>query len=103
MSDSVVVYVGRTNIVTVGLGIDVSKDVITSEIRTQSGTLIATWDVEFDGDGTDGELVLTLDDTVTTPIQYTSGLMDLKRVIGAEPVSVFIDALEVEFRKVVTQ
>jgi hypothetical protein len=103
MSDTVVVYKGRTNIVTVSLGIDVSRDVITSEIRTESGTLITTWNVVFDSDGTDGELILTLDNSVTGNIQYTSGLMDLKRVIGAEPVSVFIDALEVEFRNVVTQ
>jgi hypothetical protein len=103
MSDTVVVYKGRTNIVTVSLGIDVLRDVITSEIRTESGTLITTWNVVFDSDGTDGELILTLDNSVTGNIQYTSGLMDLKRVIGAEPVSVFIDALEVEFRNVVTQ
>lgn len=103
MSDKIIVYKGRTNIVQVSLGFDASGDVITSEIRTPSGTLIATWTVAFDGDGTDGELVLTLDNSATTGILYTSGLMDLKRMLGTEPVSVFDEALEVEFRNVVTQ
>lgn len=103
MSDTIVVYKGRTNIVTVNLGIDVSSDTITSEIRTASGTLIATWTVAFDGDGTDGELILTLDNSVTSAITYPSGLMDLKRMMGGEPVSVFDESLEVEFREIVTQ
>jgi hypothetical protein len=103
MSDKIIVYKGRTNIITVSLGFDASNDVITSEIRTASGTLIATWAVAFDGDGTDGELVLTLDNSATSGIQYTSGFMDLKRLIGAEPVSVFDEPVEVEFRAVVTQ
>lgn len=102
-SDTIIVYKGRTNIITVSLGFDVSDDVITSEIRTQSGVLIATWTVVFDGDGTDGELILTLDNTVTNGITYPTGLMDLKRMQSGEPVSVFDEALEVEFREIVTQ
>ena len=103
MSDTLVVYKGRTNIITVSLGIDVSGDVITSEIRTASGTLIATWTVVFDSDGTNGELILTLDNSVTTSITYPSGLMDLKRLTGGEPIAVFDNPLEVEFRETVTQ
>jgi hypothetical protein len=103
VSDKVIVYKGRTNIIGVSLGFDASSDVITSEIRTESGALIATWAVTFDGDGTDGELVLTLDNSATGNIQYTSGKMDLKRMLGSEPVSVFDEPLEVEFRNVVTQ
>lgn len=103
MSNTIVVYKGRTNIVTVSLGFDVSRDIITSEIRTASGTLIATWGVVFDGDGTDGELILTLDNSVTSPITYTTGLMDLKRMSSGEPLSVFDAPLEVEFREIVTQ
>jgi hypothetical protein len=102
MSDKLVVYKGRTNVITVSLGIDVSGDTITSEIRTLSGTLILTWVVTFDSDGTDGELVLTLDDSATGSIAYPSGLMDLKRVTGGEPISVIDKAIEVEFRNVVT-
>lgn len=102
MSNTIVVYKGRTNVITVSLGIDVSLDTITSQIRTQSGVLIATWGVVFDSDGTDGELVLTLDNSVTTGIAYPSGLMDLKRLSGGEPISVIDKSIEVEFRDVVT-
>lgn len=102
MSDAIVVYKNRTNKVTVSLGIDVSDDTITSEIRTQSGVLIATWDVAFDSDGTDGQLVLTLDNADAADIDYTTGLMDLKRVSGGEPYSVFDKPVEVEFRDTVT-
>jgi hypothetical protein len=102
MSNLVIVHKGRTNVVTVSLGIDVSGDIITSEIRTESGVLIVAWGVAFDSDGTDGELVLTLDDSVTVDIAYPTGLMDMKRVSGGEPYNVFDSPLEVEFREVVT-
>lgn len=102
MSDTVVVYKNRTNIVPVSLGFDVSGDTITSEIRTASGELIATWLVEFDGDGTDGELILTLDDSDTDAIAYSTGLMDLKRISNGEPLAIFDKPLEVEFRDVIT-
>jgi hypothetical protein len=102
MSNTVVVYKDRTNIMTVSLGIDVSGDVLTSEIRTESGLLIATWDVAFDGDGTDGELVLTLDDSAVSSITYFTGLMDIKRVSGGEPFPGFDKPVEVEFRETIT-
>lgn len=102
MSDKLVVYKDRTNIVPVSLGIDVSGDTITSEIRTESGTLIATWGVVFDSDGTDGELILTLDDSAVSSIAYPSGLMDLKRSSSGEPLAVFDKPIEVEFRESVT-
>ena len=102
MSDAVIVYKNRTNIITVSLGINVSGDTITSEIRTESGVLIATWGVVFDSDGTNGELILTLDNTITANISYSSGLMDIKRVSGGEPIAVFDNPIEVEFRSTVT-
>lgn len=98
----VVVYKNRTNIIPVSLGIDVSDDTITSEIRTTSGTLIATWAVTFAGDGTDGELIFTLDNSAVSSITYPTGLMDIKRVSGGEPLPVFDRPLEVEFRDAVT-
>jgi hypothetical protein len=103
MSNTIIVHKGRTNIVTASLGIDVSGDLITSEIRTESGTLIAEWEVDFDGDGKDGELILKLDDLITAAITYSSGLMDIKRVSGGEPINVFDKPLEVEFRETITQ
>lgn len=102
MSDTLVVYKDRTNIITASLGINVSGDTITSQIRTESGVLIATWTVAFDSDGTDGELVLTLDNSATGAIAYPSGLMDMKRVTSGEPLAVFDKPIEVEFRETVT-
>lgn len=97
-----IVYKGRTNTIPVSLGIDVSADTITSEIRTPSNVLIATWTVSFAGDGSDGELIFSLDNSVTSAITHTTGLMDIKRVSAGEPLPVFERALEVEFRDPIT-
>jgi hypothetical protein len=102
MSDILVVHTGRTVVVPVSLGINVAGDTITSDIRTASGVLIASWVVTFDGDGTDGEIILTLDNSVTMAITYPNGFMDLKRISGGEPYAIFDRKLEVEFRKSVT-
>lgn len=102
MADKLIVYKNRTNIITVSLGYSVAGQTVTSEIRTVSNVLIATWTVAFAGDGSDGELILTLDNSVTANIAYASGLMDLKRVAGVEPFAVFERPLEVEFRTAVT-
>lgn len=99
----IVVHKNRTNVITASLGIDVSGDTLTSEIRTASGTLIAAWTVVFDGDGTDGELILTLDNSITAAIEHPSGLMDIKRMMNGEPVAVFDAPIEVEFRETITQ
>lgn len=106
MSNQVVVHKGRTNTLTVDLGIDVSLDTITSEIRSEPSVdspLIATWVVTFATDGTDGELIFTLDDTFTSQITAASGYMDIKRVTSGEPVPVFDRPLEVIFRGTVTE
>jgi hypothetical protein len=102
----VLVHKGRTVIVPVSLGMNVSNDIITSEIREEkssSSTLIATWDVSFDTDGTDGEIVLTLDDEITEGITQTIGYMDLKRVSGEEPLNILAEPLEVLFVEVITE
>ena len=99
------VHKGRTVIITVSLGYDVSGDVITSEIRENKdpeSPLIATCVVSFLSDGTDGELVLTLDDAVTSVIEQSTGYMDMKRLTAGEPVAVFDEPLEVIFRETVT-
>lgn len=101
----IIVHKGRTNIITVSLPFDVSDDDITSEIREATNSasdLIATWIVSYVTDGTDGELRLTLDDSVTSEITNTTGFMDLKRVTGSEPVSVFDEPLEVLFMDSIT-
>ena len=106
MSNEVIVHKGRTNVLEVRLGIDVSTDTFTSEIRTQpdqAASLIATWTVAFVTDGSDGLLKLTLDDSVTAGIAELAGYMDLKRVSGGEPIPVFDKPLEVVFRGTVTE
>ncbi len=102
----VMVYKGRTIIVPVSLGFNVSNDVFSSEIRVDKDSeseLIATWDVTFETDGTDGELILTLDDEITSEIEATTGYMDLKRVSGGEPLPVLSEPLEVLFVEVITE
>lgn len=105
MSNEVVVHKGRTNTIRIKLGINVSGDTFTSEIRsepTSDSPLIATWVVSFATTGADGELILRLDDVVTSQIKANGGYMDLKRVTGGEPVPVFDRPLEVTFRGTVT-
>ena len=109
MSNKVIVHKGRTNTVRVNLGIDVSGDVITSEVRSepdQEAPLLMAWNVAFETDGTDGMLVLTVDNSITAQIEPSSGYMDLKRSLGGpsgEPISVFDKPLEVSFRGTVTE
>lgn len=105
MANEVIVYKGRDNTVRVHLGMDVSADTFTSEIRsepTQEAPLLATWDVDFETDGTDGKLLLTIDATASGQIQANVGYMDLKRVSGGLELAVFEKALEVAFRGTVT-
>lgn len=106
MSNEVIVHKGRTNTIYVNLGINVSADTITSEIRADpdvDSPLLATWVVAFVTDGADGRLVLKLDDVITSQIKANSGYMDLKRIVGSEPVPVFDRPLEVSFRGTVTE
>lgn len=105
MAGSIIIHKGRTNVITVAMGFDVSADTITSEIRAEPDTeslLIATWEVDFVTDGTDGELRLTLDDIITGQIKASGGYMDLKRMVGGEPLPVFERPLEVQFQGTVT-
>jgi hypothetical protein len=106
MSNEVIVHKGRTNTVIVKMGIDVSADIYTSEIRaepTVESAFIAAWTVSFLTDGKDGQLKLVLDDAITKDIRANSGYMDLKRVTGGEPVPVFDRPLDVAFRGSVTE
>lgn len=106
MSNTVVVHKGRTNTIIVNMGIDISSDTFTSEIRSEPSVeapLLATWTVTFLTTGTDGKLKLVLDDVVTAQVLASSGYMDLKRVTAGEPVPVFDRPLEVVFRGTVTE
>jgi hypothetical protein len=105
MSGELIIHRNRTNIVPIGLGMDVSGDVITSQIRTEPGAEgppLAEWTVAFATDGTDGELVLTLTSEDLASVTANYGYMDLKRESGGEPLSVFLEPLKVAFKGVVT-
>ena len=104
MTSKIVVHKGRTNTLTVDMGIDVTGDIITSEIRSEANydsPLLAVWTVT-NTPGKPNELILTLDDNETRQIKVNSGYMDIKRVTGSEPVPVFDRPLEVSFRGTVT-
>lgn len=99
------VYRGRTVVLPVSLSYSVAGDTLTSEIRVSrksTSELIATWAVSFKTDGTDGEILLTLDDTVTSQITHTVGYMDIKRITNGEPVPVFDEPVQVIFKDQVT-
>lgn len=105
MSSKVIVHKGRTNVITVDLGIDVTADTITSEIRSepnQESPLLATWEVTKTSGGSDGHLTLKMDDVITAQIKAASGYMDIKRLSAGEPIPVFDQPIEVEFRGTVT-
>lgn len=96
---------GRTKRITLNVGVDVSADTFTSQIRadkTSTSDLLATWAISFATDGTDGELILTLDNSLTQNIVHTNGYMDVKRTTGGEPVDVFDDPLPVTFQEPIT-
>lgn len=105
MTNPVVVHKGRTNIISVNLGIDVTGDTFSSEIRSEpdvDSQLLATWVVTVE-DASTGELKLVLDDLFSGQVTVSSGYMDIKRVTGGEPVAVFDEPLEVSFRGVTTE
>jgi len=104
MSNALIVHKNRKNVIDVELGIDITGNVITSEIRIEpksSSTLIATWVVSV-VDAPSGILTLTLDETVTAAIDVDNGFMDIKRVVAGDPVPLFDRPLDVEFRETVT-
>ena len=104
--EQLVVDRNRTNVVVVDLNEDVSADTFTSEIRKEqdwNSTLLATWTVTFVTDGTDGELLLTLDKATTSAITLSTAYMDIKRVNGSEETSVLAEPIQVVFQGTVTQ
>lgn len=100
----IVVYKGRTTIVGVSLGFDVSADTIVSEIREekdQDADLIATWTVSFATDGKDGELILKINDESNSLVKSV-GYMDMKRISSGEELPVFAEPIEVSFQSTIT-
>lgn len=105
MGSVIEVKKGRTKTVKVSLGRDVSTSVFSSDIRVdrdKESALIASWEIVFDTDGTDGELVFTLDDSVTSEVEVNQGYMDIKEVKDGEPTNANYEPLEVQFVNVIT-
>lgn len=102
--NKIIVHKHRTNKITVALGMDITSDTITSQVRVQEdpeSDLLMTWTVTV-LDAATGELELAVDDSSTAQITVDKGYMDLKRVSSGEPLPVFDRPLEVEFRNTVT-
>ena len=100
------VYKNRTNTIQFDLQQDVSLDTFISEIREKANVesaLIATWNVAFVTDGTDGLLVLTIDDSSLTNVIQKSGYMDLIRVTGGEPIPAIAEPIKVSLKDTVTE
>ncbi len=106
--NQVIIHKGRTTVLPVSLPYDVSEDIITSQVRVEknrTSTLLGEWEVSYETDGVDGELIFVFDDAVSSPIEKTIGYMDIKRQIGGvdgEPVSVLNEPLQVLIQEVVT-
>ena len=99
------VYKRRRNVKTIDLGIDVSSDTFESQVRSEknhTSALIATWDISFVTDGTDGKLEIIIDDASLLDVIQKKGYMDIKRISGGEPYPVFEGFVTVIFHEVAT-
>ena len=100
---SITIYRGRTNVIDVALGVDYSGDTFVSEVRERQGAdspIILTFTID-DSDIANGNLVLTADDSITD-VPDASGWMDVLRISGGEPLTLFAHPLEVKFRNMPT-
>lgn len=105
MKATLKVFLGRTNVIPVSFGTDVSSAAFASDIRVEpdsTSTLIVSWVATFLTDGSDGEVVLTLDDADLAGVTAKKGYMDIKRIEGGEPYPVVDEVIEVYFQKPVT-
>ena len=103
--EPIIVYKNRTTTLPVSLGFNVAADTFTSQIRerpTASSPLIVSWVVSFLTDGSDGELVLVIDNSVASAITQRTGYMDIRRLSGGEPLPVFDKPIPVNFVEAVT-
>lgn len=102
----IILYKNRTNRFKVNLGIDVSTDTFTCQVREKAlvtAPLIATaTSVTFETTGVDGVLYVLFDDATLSAVTAKSGYLDLKRMSGGEPLPVFAP-VKVKFQEVVTE
>lgn len=105
MSGTVIVWKHVNNEITVNVGFDLGTNTVKSQIRTKptrDGVLVADWVVDV-VDAAEGELKLSMTETVSGGITVEKGYMDLVRLVGTEPWPVFDAPLEVSIRDVVTE
>lgn len=105
MSPQVSVYTDRQTVMKVSLGRDVSGSTFASQIRKdrrKTSDLLATWVISFETDGTDGELIFTLDVESASTIDVAEGYMDIKETKAGQPFSVSDDPMLVVFKTSVT-
>lgn len=96
----ITVHRNRTAVHLVYLGYNPTGQNFLSQIRERrspDSRLIATWDIDVVGDGSSGELRLSLDNGVTKEITQTVGYMDIVREVGGEPYSVIDTPILVVF------
>jgi hypothetical protein len=102
----ITVHRNRTAVHLVYLGYNPTGQNFLSQIResrSPSSRLIATWDISVVGDGSSGELRLSLDNGVTKEITQTFGYMDIVREEGGEPYSVIETPITVVFLDLPTE
>lgn len=100
------VHRNRTNVHLVSLGMNVAGQTFRSEIRegqSPESDLIATWIIDIVGDGSSGQLRLSLDDSITKEITHNVGYMDILREQGGEPYSMLEAPLLVFFYDMPTE
>jgi hypothetical protein len=107
MYNPVKISKGRTTTLLVNLNVDLSDDdsMPTAQVRADknpTSALLGTWVVNFVTDGVDGKLVLTMDNSQSTGVTRSNGYMDVKRLVGGEPLSAFDEPIPVVFEEVVT-
>jgi hypothetical protein len=105
MSGVLVVHKGRLNRVIIELVGNISTSSFASEIRSEPNSdspLLATWTVAFLTDGTDGKLLLSLDEVASAQITALSGYMDVKRTFAGSVYPEFDKPIEVRFQGTVT-
>lgn len=89
---------GKTIILMVSLGFNVSESEFLCQMRqseSPESSLLATWAISFDTDGKDGELLATLDNSISSSIAMSTAWLFLDKVSESPPLPVFPEPLEV--------
>lgn len=89
---------GKTIVLAISVGFNVSSFEFLCEMRqnqSPESTIIATWDVSFETDGKNGELVALLDNSITAALVPNIAWLFLYRVSGSTHLPVFDEPLEV--------